>query len=409
MSDLGDLAELCLCRDWHHQQKYEVANRWANLISEAKPKGLLDLGEGNTKPSDPAKRRVAELDIQSPSLEDAQKMVLELEERNLSLLANLKYQELAHEATQGKVFRLEKETSRLLADLENRDRAFREAQQKIALLEQQTSSLVARLDDRERAFQDYQRGERARYLELHEQHQTLEAQWEEERKKIHGNAHQEVAEMQKRFSGVEARFRDEIEQLQEHLRQERERGSEDRRRFTTGPGLQDLQSTVKGPTGREHKLEQELERRDKSRGLEGSQLTVHGDLDGPRPVSAIGRRILDELGTVDTCEVEFYIHDWDLNSFLRDQFPEQDDELSKLSKVITLTGSLTDAWAVPCGEYLEKTWPDIGGSLLAALQKALEKGATLGAPGKSACLSDFVSLRVELDFLTMTYISRYYR
>ena len=113
----------------------------------------------------------------------------------------------------------------------------------------------------------------------------------------------------------------------------------------------------------------------KSHAPEEPQLGMLDNLDGRSPVSAIGRQILDELGTLGKCEVQFMVKDWDAGSFLSEQFFKEDG-LPELSKVITLAGSLTDAWAVSCREYVDRTWPAIGRHLLAALQEALHTGAT---------------------------------
>lgn len=61
---------------------------------------------------------------------------------------------------------------------------------------------------------------------------------------------------------------------------------------------------------------------------------------------------------------------WDLDSFLREQLYH--GELDKvLGRVITLTGSLKDAQAMICEQYLSQTWPSNGESMLSLLKEVL--------------------------------------
>jgi len=62
---------------------------------------------------------------------------------------------------------------------------------------------------------------------------------------------------------------------------------------------------------------------------------------------------------------------WDPAAFLRQGYQdvEKPDEL--LGRVITLTGSLSNAQALSTSEYLKQTWPGTGSTLLAAIVEAL--------------------------------------
>jgi hypothetical protein len=63
---------------------------------------------------------------------------------------------------------------------------------------------------------------------------------------------------------------------------------------------------------------------------------------------------------------------WDLDSFFKEQLYHGElDEV--LDRVITLTGSLEDAQAMICGQYLSQTWPSNGQSVLDLLKVVLRK------------------------------------
>jgi hypothetical protein len=83
----------------------------------------------------------------------------------------------------------------------------------------------------------------------------------------------------------------------------------------------------------------------------------------------------------------FTIHleaDWNPTAFLRRQFSGSTEPLSQLlAKTITLTGSATDAQALPCEMYIHQTWPVSGPCLLPILKRALSSRG--GAEGKKAC------------------------
>ncbi|KAF5625645.1 Pfs domain protein [Fusarium sp. NRRL 52700] len=65
---------------------------------------------------------------------------------------------------------------------------------------------------------------------------------------------------------------------------------------------------------------------------------------------------------------------WNPCEYLREQFEEPYDLGRLLGETITLTGSITDAQALPCAEYLRQTWPHSGLILLDLLRFSLISG-----------------------------------
>jgi hypothetical protein len=66
---------------------------------------------------------------------------------------------------------------------------------------------------------------------------------------------------------------------------------------------------------------------------------------------------------------------WNPAAFLRHQFPDSAKPLGQLlAESITLTGSATDAQALPCEMYISQTWPASGPCLLSLLKRALDLG-----------------------------------
>ena len=66
-----------------------------------------------------------------------------------------------------------------------------------------------------------------------------------------------------------------------------------------------------------------------------------------------------------------FIVDWDPTEFLHDQFVGDGCSLPTLTEMITLTGSMTGAEVLPCGDYLEKIWPWTWCDVLSAIQEAI--------------------------------------
>jgi hypothetical protein len=65
---------------------------------------------------------------------------------------------------------------------------------------------------------------------------------------------------------------------------------------------------------------------------------------------------------------------WNPVDFLRNEFGSPTDLGRLLGETITLTGSATDAQALPCARYLCQTWPVSGPRLFSLLASALESG-----------------------------------
>ncbi|KAF5711522.1 Pfs domain-containing protein [Fusarium mundagurra] len=70
---------------------------------------------------------------------------------------------------------------------------------------------------------------------------------------------------------------------------------------------------------------------------------------------------------------------WNPDEYLREQFKEPYDLGRLLGETITLTGSITDAQALPCAEYLSQTWPNSGLILLDLLRFSLVSGKPVSA------------------------------
>jgi len=88
--------------------------------------------------------------------------------------------------------------------------------------------------------------------------------------------------------------------------------------------------------------------------------------------------------------------DWHPKDFLRGQFGPADSLGQLLGRVITLTGSTTDAQALPCEAYLCQTWPVSGPAVFGLLKTALESGSHTS--GKSfPCWVDAIPLDEAKD------------
>ncbi|KAK0751264.1 hypothetical protein B0T18DRAFT_319853 [Schizothecium vesticola] len=64
---------------------------------------------------------------------------------------------------------------------------------------------------------------------------------------------------------------------------------------------------------------------------------------------------------------------WNPATFLEHQFGGSVEPEDVLGKVITLTGSMSEAQALPCAEYLRQTWPATGTHILDTIEKSLQK------------------------------------
>jgi hypothetical protein len=65
-----------------------------------------------------------------------------------------------------------------------------------------------------------------------------------------------------------------------------------------------------------------------------------------------------------------YRVDWHPNAFITEQRYSEDSSIA-LERAITLTGSPTDAQALPCLQYLNQTWPSSGRFVARLLQKLM--------------------------------------
>lgn len=75
-----------------------------------------------------------------------------------------------------------------------------------------------------------------------------------------------------------------------------------------------------------------------------------------------------------------FVIDWDLRSFLESQ--EYGVSLEKaLENAITLTGTMMNAQALSCQEYMDQTWPSSGHRIVQLLQEALGS-SNLSSNGK---------------------------
>ncbi|KAJ4258805.1 hypothetical protein NW762_007892 [Fusarium torreyae] len=89
--------------------------------------------------------------------------------------------------------------------------------------------------------------------------------------------------------------------------------------------------------------------------------------------------------------------DWDPVTFLHEQFEDYSDIERLLGETLTLTGSITDAQALPCAEYLLQTWPTIGPTLLELMKAALtsNKAVHVELEDKSIVTCHFVNSKLE--------------
>lgn len=63
---------------------------------------------------------------------------------------------------------------------------------------------------------------------------------------------------------------------------------------------------------------------------------------------------------------------WELQTFLAEEFDPEDD----MSSMLTITGGISRAQALSCGDYMRQTWPKSGSSTLLAIKHALQAGTS---------------------------------
>ena len=67
---------------------------------------------------------------------------------------------------------------------------------------------------------------------------------------------------------------------------------------------------------------------------------------------------------------------WELEHYLEQESDAKDD----IGNILTLTGEVARAQALPCGEYMQQTWPRTGTATLADVKDALLRGWSCGYP-----------------------------
>lgn len=63
---------------------------------------------------------------------------------------------------------------------------------------------------------------------------------------------------------------------------------------------------------------------------------------------------------------------WELQTFLAEEFDPEDD----ISSMLTITGGISRAQALSCGDYMHQTWPQSGSNTLSAIKYALQAGTS---------------------------------
>ena len=85
--------------------------------------------------------------------------------------------------------------------------------------------------------------------------------------------------------------------------------------------------------------------------------------------------------------------DWDVLTFLEDQFCDPEFPNTALGPIVTVSGSAQRAQATTCSEYIQQNWPAHGSKVLDALQDALQSPSR-----KSRSRLRVLSFYAELDF-----------
>lgn len=96
---------------------------------------------------------------------------------------------------------------------------------------------------------------------------------------------------------------------------------------------------------------------------------------------------------------------WDILSFMEDQYRENDFPNKALAPVITISGSAKHAQATTCSEYTRQNWPAYGSKVLKALQEALDNPShrsklkiVARCDGGNVFIDDAPSSHAELEF-----------
>jgi hypothetical protein len=75
-------------------------------------------------------------------------------------------------------------------------------------------------------------------------------------------------------------------------------------------------------------------------------------------------------GMLATGQEAIFVVEWDPLKFMEEQ-GYSGDERSILDKIITINGSLHEAQALTCAQYMQQTWPATGADTLGAIVSAL--------------------------------------
>ena len=94
--------------------------------------------------------------------------------------------------------------------------------------------------------------------------------------------------------------------------------------------------------------------------------------------------------------------EWDILTFMRHQFRDDEDQKKLLGPVVTISGSAQHAQATTCAEYIQRHWPVHGSSVLDALQNALNSPLLVSYARLGAFIEDGSMSRddshAELEF-----------
>ncbi len=79
---------------------------------------------------------------------------------------------------------------------------------------------------------------------------------------------------------------------------------------------------------------------------------------------------------------------WEIEEYLGQEFGPEDD----IDDIVTLTGDVACAQALPCGDYMRQSWPQTGEATLAAVKHALQKRSSCESH-KTSIVTKIVCLR----------------
>lgn len=89
--------------------------------------------------------------------------------------------------------------------------------------------------------------------------------------------------------------------------------------------------------------------------------------------------LLPATNRVPIYSVAVRVH-WELEEFLHKEVDAKVDIYNDMYNIITLTGEVAYAQALPCGEYMQQSWPRTGAATLDAIKYALLRGPSCEYP-----------------------------